>query len=154
MKIYWKPLIISLIISLGTGAFAGFLSRGSMSMYNNLLKPDISPPGWVFPIVWTILYILMGISAYLIFTSGSPKRKQALYVYFLQLAVNFIWPLLFFNLEAFDFAFFWLLLLWVLIAITIKEMYNVNKVAAYLLIPYLLWVTFAGYLNYEIAKLT
>jgi len=150
MKIRWKTLIISLVISLGVGAISGFLSKDSMQSYSELIKPALSPPGWVFPVVWTILFALMGISAYLVFISNSPNSKQALYYYFIQLGINFLWPLLFFNLEAYLFSFFWLVLLWIFILLMILEMKKANEKAAYLQIPYFLWVTFAGYLNFMI----
>lgn len=150
MKIKWKPLVCSLALSLGVGALAGLVSKDSMQTYMELIKPALSPAGWVFPVVWTILFTLMGISAYLVFISNSPNRKPALYYYFIQLAINFLWPILFFNLETYLFSFVWLILLWVFILLMILEMKKVNEKAAYLQIPYLLWVTFAGYLNFMI----
>lgn len=147
MKIYWKPLIISILIPLAVGTLSGFITKNSMETYEALVTPALSPPGYVFPIVWTILYILMGISAYIIFTTTDKNSKNALYLYLVQLVVNFVWPIIFFNFEAYLLAFFWIILLWILIVLMINEMYKVNKTAAYLQIPYLLWVTFAGYLN-------
>lgn len=152
MKIHWKPLIISLLISLGTGTLAGILTKNSVRIYSELPKPDFSPPGFIFPIVWTVLYLLMGISAYLVFCSNSKNRTSALFFYFLQLAVNFLWPFIFFNLQQFTFAFVWIILLFVLVVIMIAEMYKVDKTAAYLQIPYLLWLLYAMYLNFNVAK--
>ena len=142
-----KALIISLAISLGAGALSGFLAGDSMGLYQNLEQPPLSPPGWIFPVVWTILYTLMGISAYLIYTSDSPGRNSALRIYAIQLAVNFLWSFIFFNKQMYLLAFIWLVLLWVLILMMIKSFSKINKTAAYLQIPYLIWVTFAGYLN-------
>ncbi len=150
MKIKWKELIISIAISLGVGALSGFLTRNSMTIYQELVKPPLSPPGWVFPVVWTILYILMGISAYLIYTSDSKEKDQALLIYALQLIVNFCWSLVFFNQQNYLLAFAILVALWVLIILMIKTFREINPLAAYLQIPYLLWVTFAGYLNLSI----
>lgn len=147
LSIKWKPLLLSILISLGVGGLAGFLTKGSMDMYNSLILPSLSPPPVVFPIVWTILFLLMGISAYLIAVSNSPDKQKALIYYGVQLAVNFLWPIIFFNWNAYLFAFIWLVLLWVLIVLMIRSFYPINKAAAYLQIPYLLWVTFAGYLN-------
>lgn len=147
MKIYWKPLIISILIPLAVGTLSGFITQNSTETYQELIKPALSPPAYVFPVVWTILYILMGISAYLVFITTSKRSKNALYIYFVQLVVNFIWPILFFNFGAYLLSFFWLVLLCVLIILMINEMYHVNKLAAFLQIPYLIWVTFAGYLN-------
>ena len=110
-----KALIVSILISVGVGALAAFFTRNSMEVYENLVQPPLSPPSWVFPVVWTILYILMGISAYLIYRSDSFYRNSALKIYAAQLIVNFFWTIIFFNLEMYLFAFVWLLLLLVLI---------------------------------------
>ncbi|MDF2656571.1 MAG: tspO [Bacillota bacterium] len=145
-----KALIISILISVGVGTLAGFLTMNSMEAYDAVSKPDLVPPNWVFPIVWTILYILMGISAYLVYVSESPYRNSALRIYAIQLAMNFLWSIIFFNLQMYLLAFIWLLLLVVMIVFMILSFYQVNKTAAYLQIPYLLWVLFAGYLNLSI----
>lgn len=142
-----KALIISILIPIGIGALSGFLTRNSMDVYEKLIQPSLAPPGWVFPVVWTILYILMGISAYLIYIADSIYRVPALKIYAVQLVVNFFWSIIFFNLEMYLFAFIWLLLLLVLIVLMIISFSKVNKIAAFLQIPYLLWVAFAGYLN-------
>lgn len=149
MQINKKALVIAIAIPLLVGAFAGFLTADSMAQFMQLNKPPLSPPGILFPIVWTILYALMGIASYLVYSSNAKQEDihDALSVYALQLFVNFFWSILFFNLEWYLFAFFWLLLLWVLILYTILLFYRISKPAAYLLVPYLLWVTFAGYLN-------
>lgn len=149
-KIRWVSLIISLAISLGIGVLSGFLIRDSTSIYQTLNLPRLAPPPWVFPIAWTILYTLMGISAYLIYESDSDCRKPALAVYAIQLAVNFVWSLIFFNLQAYLFAFIWLVFLWVLIVIMIRLFYRCSKLAAVLQVPYLFWVTFAGYLSFGV----
>ena len=148
-----KALIANILIALGVGGLAGLLTRNSMDAFEQLNKPVFSPPGVVFPIVWTILYILMGISAYLIYTSDSKGKKAAMNVYAIQLAMNFFWSIIFFGLEAYTFAFVWLVILWIFIAIMIYLFSKINKVAAFLQIPYFLWVTFAGVLNLAIAIL-
>ncbi len=145
--IKWKSLIVSLLISLGTGGLAGFLTRNAMEAYGALKQPALAPPPVLFPIVWTILYVLMGISAYLIFQSDAPGRKRALVVYGLQLFVNFLWPVLFFNGQWYLLSFLWLMLLWVLILVMIRQFYRISPPAAWLQLPYFLWVTFAAYLN-------
>jgi tryptophan-rich sensory protein len=142
-----KALVICILIPLSVGALSALLTNNSMNTYEKLIQPPLSPPGWLFPIVWTILFILMGISSYLIYVSDSPYKKSALRIYAIQLAVNFFWTLIFFNMERYLFAFIWLLLLIVLIVIMIMSFSRINKTAAYLQIPYLLWVSFAGYLN-------
>lgn len=146
-RINWKSLLLSLLISLGVGTLSGFLTKGNIGRYQAANHPPLSPPAGVFPVVWTILYILMAISAYLIYESGLDCRRSALTVYGAQLAVNFFWPLIFFNLQAYLFAFLWLILLWVLVFIMIRLFYRCRRIAALLQIPYLLWLTFAGYLN-------
>lgn len=149
MKINLKALLVSVAIPLIVGFVSGFLTRNSMEQFAQLNKPPLSPPGFLFPIVWTILYILMGIASYLVFTSNKKQQdvKDALTVYALQLVFNFFWSIFFFNFEWYLFSFFWLIALWVLILRTILLFYPISKIAAYLMIPYLIWVTFAGYLN-------
>ena len=152
MKINKKALIIAIAIPLLVGTVSGFISSSSMEQFGQLNKPPLAPPGFLFPIVWTILYTLMGIASYLVFSSNQKQEdvNDALSVYALQLAVNFFWSIFFFNLEWYLFAFFWLILLWILILYTILLFYRISKPAAYLMIPYLIWVTFAGYLNLRI----
>lgn len=148
-----KPYVILVAIALGVGALSAFFTRGNMGIYDRIQTPPLAPPGILFPIVWSILYTLMGISSAIIYTKGRDENipvYDALRIYAIQLVVNFFWSIIFFNLEAFLFAFLWLLLLWVLIMIMIKKFYKIDKTAAYLQIPYLLWVTFAAYLNFAI----
>lgn len=144
-----KPLSVSLLISLGTGVIAGFLTSGSMEKYQEMYHPPLSPPGWVFPIVWLLLYTLMGISAYRIYMKN--PKAEALKLYLIQLAVNFLWPIFFFNLGWQLFAGVWILLLWYLVFLLIKEFARIDPGAAKLLIPYLIWLTLAAYLNIVIA---
>lgn len=148
--IKWKPLLLSLFISLGIGTLSGLLTRGNTSLYQTIRRPLLSPPAGVFPVVWTILYVLMAISAYLIYESGSECRKPSLTIYGIQLVVNFIWPFIFFNLHAYLFAFLWLVLLWCLVLAMIVLFYRCCRSAAFLQIPYLLWSSFALYLNYSV----
>lgn len=152
MKINWKQLIISILISVGVGALAGILTRNSMDVYSMFNKPPLAPPGWLFPIVWTILYVLMGISAYLVYSADvlQEDKEKALSVYSFQLFFNFLWSIVFFNFQARLLSFIILIILWVLIIMMIILFNKVSKVAAKLQIPYLLWVTFAGYLNFMV----
>ena len=126
-----------------------------MAMFDRLTKPPLAPPGWLFPLVWTILYTFMGLASYLVFTSQKDQNeiKLALQIYTLQLAFNFFWTILFFNFELYFFAFFWLLALLALLILTTILFYKVSKPAAYLMIPYIIWVTLAAYLNLGIALL-
>lgn len=152
MQIKWKTLIFSLGLPLAVGGLAAFLTKDAMSSFGQLNQPPLSPPGWLFPVVWTILYLLMGLAFYIVTVSNGDEEQvnAAKKVYYLQLAVNFFWSLIFFNMEQYFFAFLWLILLWVLILITLIRFYRIQPLAGYLLIPYLLWVTFAGYLNFGI----
>ena len=148
-----RKLLAFIILPLAVGMIAGFLTRNSMALYNSLNRPSLSPPGWLFPLVWTILYILMGVSSYLIASSPSPKKREALVLYAVQLFVNFIWSLVFFGLQNYLLAFLVLLLLWYLILKMIRAFFPIDPAAALLQIPYLLWVTFAGFLNLAIVFL-
>ena len=128
---------------------AGLLTMNSMEAFEALNQPPLSPPGWLFPVVWTVLYVLMGIASYLVSVSDAPheEKARALWTYGIQLAFNFLWPIAFFNLKWYLFAFLWLVILWILILITALRFGRIRKPAGYLLVPYLLWVAFAGYLN-------
>lgn len=152
MKINKRLLAICIAIPLIVGAVSALLTRNSMEMFAYLNKPPLSPPGWLFSVVWTILYVLMGISSYLVLTSGVEKEQieGALKIYDYQLVVNFLWSTIFFNLGWYLFAFIWLVLLWILVFIMIRKFADISKTAAYLNIPYLVWLTFAGYLNFAI----
>lgn len=149
MKNKGLGLLKCIAIPLLVGGVSAFLSGGGMQSFGMLTQPPLSPPGWLFPVVWTILYILMGIASWLVWTSNANKQDifYALMVYGRQLFVNFFWSIFFFRLHWYLFAFVWLLLLWGLILANILVFYPIRKTAAYLLIPYLVWVTFAGYLN-------
>lgn len=142
------PLIISILIPLAVGAVSSLLS-GTM-MAPTFIQPSFSPPGYLFPIVWTILYILMGISSYLVYTSDSPAKLAALLVYAIQLVFNFFWTILFFRFSLYGLAFLWLLALIGLIAIMIYLFSKIRPTAAYLQLPYLLWCLFAAYLNFAV----
>ena len=148
MKINLKKLLIQLAIPLATGGIATVLS-GGMDTYKTVSQPPLSPPGWVFPIVWTILYLLMGYSSYRVYTSGKPQAQvsRALRLYSAQLLFNFIWPIVFFAFNWYLGAFIVLLVLWVLNLLTLRAFTAIDETAGDLLIPYILWVTFAGYLN-------
>lgn len=149
MKINWKKLILSLAIPLATGGLSALLTKDNMASFDSMSKPPLSPPSWVFPVVWTILFIMMGLAFYLVLMSKKSSSK-ALSIYFLQLFFNFFWSIIFFNLKLYLFSFFWLVILWILILLNIFLFYKINKTAGYLLIPYLLWVSFALYLNFAI----
>lgn len=146
MKVQWKKLLLCLALPLAVGGLAALLIKDSMAIFKFLNKPPLVSPEWAFPLAWTILYVLMGIASYLVLVSDKPKRG-ALILYLVQLAFNFFWPIFFFNLEAYLVSFIWLVVLWLLILLTALRFFTVSKAAGWLMLPYLLWVTFAGYLN-------
>ena len=151
MKIHWKKLLAAISIPLLVGGLSALLSSGSMESFSQIQKPPLSPPGWLFPVVWTILFILMGTASYIVWEKSSGKvRRHAITLYGVQLFINFFWSIIFFNAQAYLFAFVWLLILWILIIVTAVLFYRISKAAGYLLIPYLAWVSFAGYLNLAI----
>ena len=155
MKVNKRLLTVCIAIPLLVGITAGFLTRNSMAVFESAAKPPLSPPAWLFPIVWTILYTLMGISSYIVVTSNAPKSKieNTIRIYVIQLIVNFLWPFFFFQLGWYEFSFLWLLLLWLLVFLMIWKFNEISKISAYLNLLYLLWLTFAAYLNYGIWRL-
>ncbi len=148
----WKSYILWIIVSLGTGILSGLFSSGGMELYSEMItKPPLSPPGVLFPIVWTILYTLMGVSAAMIWDSEpSRERTRSINLFVAQLIVNFFWSLIFFNAQAFGFAAVWLVILWALVLLMILSFKKVNLTAAWLQLPYLIWLTFAAYLNFGV----
>ena len=148
-----KPYFISILIALGTGGLSAFLIRDNVYIYALIRKPPLAPPAILFPIVWTPLYILMGVSCARIFLQYSSYPDDvfdALLNYAFQLILNFLWPVIFFNMRTFLFAFIWIVVLWSGILKMIFKFSRLDTAAAYLQIPYLLWATFAGYLNFMI----
>ena len=137
------------IVSEAVGLVAGLLSREGMKIYEMTARqPPLSPPAWVFPVVWGILYALMGVGAGLVSIRGEGAlRNRSLNWMVAQLAVNFFWPLLFFNAQVFGFSLLWLILLWVLVLCMLLSFRKISPLAGWLQIPYLLWLTFAAYLN-------
>ena len=144
-----KRLLLCLTIQLAAGGLSALLTRNSMERFASLAQPPLTPPGWVFPVVWTTLFLLMGIASYLASNSGGsrPAVGGALALYGLQLAFNFMWPIFFFNLGWYLFAFGWLVVLWLLILAETVRFFRLSRPAGYLMLPYLAWVAFAGYLN-------
>lgn len=149
-KINWVKLLLCVALCEGVGFLSGLLSGNQREYFDSLIKPPLSPPGILFPIVWTILYALMGVALYFVTTSnrGSYLEHRSALIYFaLQLGVNFSWSLVFFRFESLIGGLFVILLLNLLILITIVKFKEINKFSFLLLIPYLLWVLFATYLN-------
>ena len=150
-RIEWKPLLGFGALTLGTGGLAAFLTRTGTKEYAQLSQPSFAPPDWVFPVVWSILYAVMAVSAYRVTRTG--RHRGAMALFGIQLAVNFFWPLIFFNLKAFWAAFYWLLLLIALIAAMIAAFAQIDRPAALLQIPYVLWCGFAAVLCRAVALL-
>lgn len=153
MKENTKNYVVSCLIALSTGGLSALLTSGNMNLYSEITKPALAPPSLLFPIVWTVLYILMGISAAMIYNikkENTDATGNSLTVYGINLFLNFFWSIIFFNLRTFLFSFIWLVALWVVILIMIIKFYKTKPLAGILQIPYLLWVTFAGYLNLAI----
>lgn len=152
MKRNWKPYLFWVLLAEAVGVLSGWLTRAATEVYSEtIVKPPLSPPGWVFPVVWTVLFALMGIGAARVYLRPpSAMRSLGLNLFIAQLAVNFFWSPIFFNLQAFGLAFFWLLILWVLVFTMILTFRKTDPLAANLQIPYLLWLTFAAYLNFGV----
>ena len=151
LSVRMKSLIKNLAIPLLIGALAGFLTNSDVKEFMTTAnKPFFTPPEWLFPVAWTILYALMGFSAYVIENTSSPRKIRALTVYYIQLFFNFVWSFIFFSAENYLFAFIWIIALWLLIIATIIEFKMIKSRGAYILIPYLIWVTFAAVLNFSV----
>lgn len=152
MKENTKRLIVSIALPLLVGTISGLLTRGAMQDFQSITQPPLSPPAWLFPVVWTILYTLMGYSSYRIKISDADMtaKADALMIYHYQLIVNFLWPIFFFNFGWYLFSFVWLVLLLILVFFMIRQFYGISKLAAYLNIPYFIWLSFAAYLNFAI----
>ena len=147
-------LIISLLISLGTGVISGFLTREETSVFfDTIVKAPLTPPAFVFPIVWTALYALMGYSAWLVWKGKCNEKRISLFIYSLQLVFVFLWPIIFFVYKQFEISFFWIILLWLMIITMVILFYSCERKAGLLQIPYLIWVTFASYLTFAICVL-
>ena len=140
--------IVSILIALAVGGLSAFFTRNNMNVYDTLNRPPLAPPMIVFPIAWSILFILMGISAAMIYLKKDEADVWgALKIYGFQLVVNFFWSIIFFNMQAYLFAVIWLAVLWILVLIMILSFKKIKPTAAYLQIPYLVWLTFAFYLS-------
>lgn len=149
-KLAWKPLLLSLALPLAVGALSALVTKSGMERFQaEVLRPPLTPPNWVFPAVWTVLFLLMGCASYRVHASRAPRPdvRRALWIYALQLLVNFLWTVSFFNFRTYLFAFFWLAFLWALIWVCFVLFRRIDRAAGVLLVPYLLWTAFAGYLD-------
>lgn len=148
----WPTLVLILALTLGGGALVGFLTRDSMSVYDQIVKPSFAPPAWLFPVAWGLLYTAMSISLWLIIRQDKPSRATIV-LYALQLLVNLIWPFIFFSMRAFGLAFWWLILLLALVIWLMIRAFRTGPVAGWLLVPYAAWTAFASVLSFAVARL-
>ena len=149
-------LIIAIIIPVAVGAISGFfIASGVESWYQTINKPSWNPPGWIFGPVWTTLYVMMGIALFLVWKSDSSDvlKKTAIALFAIQLILNFFWSFIFFDQQQIGWALVEIIVMWFFILLTIFAFGNVSKLAAWLLVPYISWVSFATILNYTIWKL-
>lgn len=149
-KIDIKKLLFYIFITFLIGITPSIFIFRSIDLYNYINKPLFSPPSIIFPIVWTILYIIMGISIYMIMESKKEGKKNARLIYYIQLISNALWTPIFFGLREYFLAFLWILMIIVFVIIMILSFYKINKISAYLQIPYLLWLIFASYINFYV----
>lgn len=152
MRIQWKKLILAIAIPEAVGGVSSFLTKDGMERFLTLRQPPLSPPQWVFPVAWTTLFLLMGVASYLVSVAGEGRGhdRRALTFYGLQLGANFLWTIIFFALGQHLLALIWLVVLWALILYTLVLFWRISRPAGALLVPYLLWVAFAGYLNWGV----
>jgi len=150
MKKKVLPYLVFPALSLLVGSVSALLTGENMMLYQTVEKPALAPPALLFPIVWTVLYLLMGVSAAMVYNAAGQYRRKGLLLFFAQLAVNFFWSILFFNFRAFLVAFLWLVLLWALAAAMLAAFFKTQRLAGLLQVPYLLWLTFAAYLNFSV----
>lgn len=148
----YRTYIIYAAITLGLGILSAIIT-GGYDIYDSFVKPALAPPAIVFPIVWTVLYTVIGISAGMVAESNDIDKQTAIKLYFLQLIINVIWPIIFFKFEAIKFALFWLLLLIIVAGLTLKNFFSIRKTAGFLFLPYFIWLLFAFYLNFSIVVL-
>ncbi|MBR2839895.1 tryptophan-rich sensory protein [Candidatus Saccharibacteria bacterium] len=156
----WR-ITLAIAVPLGGGFIISLFTRDAMSKFGSFNQPPLAPPAWLFPVAWTILYVLMGLASYFIWKKGYDSRKSAdksasktaLIVYGIQLVFNFVWTPLFFSLGWYWPAFVWLLVMWILVVILMVKAYKISRPAFWMLLPYIIWCTFAAYLNCGIAIL-
>lgn len=141
------------VLPLAVGGAAAVLTMDAMAQYSALPQPPLAPPAWVFPAVWTVLYLLMGAASRRVHRLGTQESRNALMLYYVQLAVHFVWPLLYFRAKEYAVAFWWLLLLLALVLAALSAFSRLDKAAGRLLMPYAAWLLFAVYLNYSMMRM-
>ena len=156
MNIDFKKILkVGLFIAIPVliGGLSALITMGNMQLFDSINKPPLAPPKWLFPVAWTILYIMMGIASYFLYKADSEEGREALVLYGIQLFFNFWWSIIFFNLKAYWFAAIWLFTMWIIILILLIKSKKIDVRSFWLLLPYFLWTTFAFYLNVGIAIL-
>ncbi len=154
----WR-VALCILVPVAVGGASAALTMGAMSSFGEMKQPPLSPPAWLFPVAWTILYVLMGLASWLIFWAGKKDSKKvlsakaALIIYGVQLVFNFCWSPVFFNFKWYWFAFGWLIAMWLMIIVLAVRTRKISLSAFWMLLPYILWCTFAAYLNCGIALL-
>lgn len=141
------------VLPLAVGGAAAVLTMDAMAQYSAQPQPPLAPPAWVFPAVWTVLYLLMGAASRRVYRLGTQESRNALMLYYVQLAVHFVWPLLYFRAQEYEVAFWWLLLLLALVLAALSAFFRLDKAAGTLLMPYAAWLLFAAYLNYSMMRM-
>lgn len=150
LKINIKKLLFFIAIPLLIGILASVICKNDFKLFQSINKPPLSPPAWLFPLIWSILYILMGISSYSVYLTQHSVATTCMIIYFIQLFANFIWTILFFKFKQYLFSFLWIILLLFTITKMTICFYSVDKKSGILQIPYIAWVCFASYLNIAI----
>ncbi len=153
IKSFLISILIPLLVGYSSSKIAEYIAGlNTSTYYTQLIKPGFAPPGFIFPIVWTILYTLMGISSYLIIKKGYDlyKIKDAMFYYWLQLALNFVWSILFFGLDLRFASLVTIVILIIVLCVMIYKFYKINKAAGLINLPYLIWLLYALLLNYFI----
>ena len=148
-KIHWLKLLASIALAEAVGGLSALLSGDISAVYRSLILPPLAPPGWLFPLVWTLLFAMMGVAAYLVGQApvSADERRSAWRWYAAQLLVNMSWPVVFFRFQLWGWALAVLIVLIVLVIVTTVKFARIKRLAGYLLLPYLLWLLFAAYLN-------
>lgn len=141
------------VLPLAVGGAAAVLTMDAMAQYSAQPQPPLAPPAWVFPAVWTVLYLLMGAASRRVYRLGTQESRNALMLYYVQLAAHFVWPLLYFRAQEYEVAFWWLLLLLALVLAALSAFFRLDKAAGRLLMPYAAWLLFAAYLNYSMIRM-
>lgn len=142
-------IMAAIAIPLAVGIFSAFLTAGDMKAYETMARPPLSPPGWLFPIAWTVLYALMGLASYFVYSSDAEAayKRKTLTVYAAQLIMNMFWSTLFFTYERYLLSFIWLIAMWILILICVRRFFAIRREAGFMMTGLAVWTTFAAYLN-------